>query len=144
MSDFKITMMVEVNYVRNIAMSLAKGMGFSQVDQTKIAIAVSELGTNIVKYAGSGDIQLLPDDNGIVIVAKDEGPGISNIDNAFQDHWSDSKCILDDDYTKHDGMGTGLPAVKRLMDECEVISTSPRGTVIRAVKYIDGLTRAVS
>ena len=135
----KISNFVDATSVRLNAMKLAKSSGFSKSQQAKIGISVSELATNIVKYAGSGEIkiEIISENNEIclVVCAEDNGPGINNIENAFKDNWSDSKYLLDDDYLNHEGMGVGLPAVKRLMDNVEVVSNN-RGTLIKAVKYL--------
>lgn len=134
----KVSNDTDVIYVRGEGRRLADTVGFSKADQTRIAIAVSELATNIVKYAGSGEISFDVEDDCLVVEARDEGPGIKSIENAFRDNWSDSKCLLDDDFIKHVGMGTGLPAVVRMMDDVQVVETSSEGTVIRAVKRVDG------
>ena len=118
-----------------VAKRLAQQVGFSREDQMRIAISVSELATNVVKYGGGGEIIFkMIDGNTIQVIAKDNGPGIMNTELAFQDHHSDSKCLLDDDFRNHKGRGTGLPAVKRLMDECTVETTSSEGTTIVATK----------
>ena len=124
-------------YLQIVAKRLAIQMGFSRKDQIRIAISVSELATNIVKYGGGGEIILTQvDGNTIQIMARDNGPGIADTEIAFLDHHSDSKSLLDDDFAEHDGLGTGLPAVRRLMDDCIVESTGPHGTTIVARKTI--------
>lgn len=135
----KVSNFVDATSARLSAMKLAKGSGFSKSQQTKIGISVSELATNIVKYAGSGEIkiEIISDNNEVclVVYAEDNGPGIHNIENAFKDNWSDSKYLLDDNYLNHDGRGAGLPAVKRLMDHIEIASNN-QGTLVKAVKYL--------
>ena len=135
----EVSNFVDATSARLNAMKLAKDSGFSRSQQTKIGISVSELATNIVKYASSGEIkiEIISDNNEIslIVYAEDRGPGIDNIENALKDNWSDSKNLLDDNYQNHDGMGVGLPAVKRLMDHIEVTSND-QGTLIKAVKYL--------
>jgi serine/threonine-protein kinase RsbT len=122
-------------YLQTVSKRLAAQMGFSRRDQVHIAISVSELATNIVKYGGGGEIIFtLLDSSTIQVIARDNGPGIMNTEMAFRDHYSDSKYLLDDDFREHEGRGTGLPAVKRLMDECRIESTGNDGTVIVATK----------
>src|SRR2546427_137071 len=59
---------------------LAADVGFSGSDLTIVATAISEIARNIVEYAGRGEIvfTLVGDarSRGIVVVARDEGPGI--------------------------------------------------------------------
>ncbi len=136
MTDFEITSFFDARYAGLKARDAAREMGFCESDQIKIAISVSELATNIVKYAGRGEVTLEGNSEGITIIAQDQGPGIKNIEMAFKDDCSDTKFLLDDDFRHHDGLGAGLPAVKRLMDEVRVLFTGDTGTVIKAEKYL--------
>lgn len=107
---------------------LALQLGFSQVDLTMIATAISELARNIVRYAGHGEIHLKIEQNhamaGIVVVATDTGPGILDVTKALQDGFSTSG-----------GLGLGLPGVKRLMDDFHIESSCDHGTVVTAKKW---------
>ena len=107
---------------------LALGIGFSPGDATLIATAISELARNIVTYARRGEIRLIPIElngkRGLTVVAKDEGAGISDIRQALQDGYSTAGRL-----------GLGLPGVKRLMDEMEVISEVGVGTTVTAKKW---------
>ena len=62
---------------------LAAALGFSGSDLTIIVTAISELAHNIIEYAVTGQILLDRTEKdarlGIVISARDEGPGISDI-----------------------------------------------------------------
>jgi serine/threonine-protein kinase RsbT len=107
---------------------LAAKMGFDEVQQYLIASAASELSTNIIRYAGKGKVTLKiirkEQRQGIEIVAQDEGPGIVNIDEAMQEHFSSKN-----------GLGLGLPSVQRIMDEFEIQSRPGQGTLIVARKW---------
>lgn len=113
---------------RQMGRDMAGGLGFSGTDLTMIATAVSELARNIVEYARSGDISFkLVSHNsrrGVAIVAHDEGPGISDIDQALRDGYSTGA-----------GLGLGLPGVRRLMDEFEIASEIGRGTTVTVTKW---------
>ena len=94
----------------------------------KIKTAVSELGYNIIKYAGKGIIRLTPlkdKRTGIEIVASDKGPGIEDLEAALSDQFSTGGTL-----------GLGLPGVKRLMDEFEVDTSPEKGTKITVRKWI--------
>jgi len=108
--------------------ALAEQIGFSGSELTIIATAISEMARNIVKYAGAGSIALSPiyhgNRRGIVITAHDDGPGIPDLDLALQDGYSTSG-----------GLGLGLPGVKRLMDELEVVSEMGQGTTVVMKKW---------
>ena len=108
--------------------ALALELGFSAVDATLIATAISELARNIVSYAGTGEITLKTIQNstrkGIRIVAADEGPGIDDLRQALRDGFSTSGSL-----------GLGLPGVKRLMDEFEIASQPGKGTRVEVKKW---------
>jgi serine/threonine-protein kinase RsbT len=108
--------------------TLAAVLGFSSGDATLIATAISELARNIITYAKSGEIQLKELNGtarqGIQVVARDEGPGIPDIPQALRDGFSTSGSL-----------GLGLPGVKRLMDEFEIVSAEALGTTVTAKKW---------
>ncbi len=107
---------------------IAGEAGFEATDLTLIATVISELARNIVRYARGGEIVLGLVRNsskaGIVVCARDEGPGISNIEQAMEVGFSTSG-----------GLGLGLPGVKRLMDEMSIVSKPGEGTVVKATKW---------
>jgi serine/threonine-protein kinase RsbT len=108
---------------------LAVQAGFSDTDLTVIATAISEVARNIIEYAGHGTITMRVTEEGnkqgIVVIARDEGPGIPDIDLALQDGYSTSK-----------GLGLGLPGARRLMDEFEIKSQVRKGTTVIMKKWI--------
>ena len=110
--------------------ALAEKVGFNGSDLTCIATAISELSRNILRYAGSGEVILRPaqvgSKQGIVVIARDEGPGIPDIDLALQDGFSTSSSL-----------GLGLPGTRRLMDELEIDSFIGRGTTVTAKKWLE-------
>lgn len=101
-------------------------LGFSHSNATLVATVISELVRNILNYAGRGEILLRPHYSngqcGLEITARDEGPGIADIDLAMKQG-----------YTTAGGLGLGLPGVRRVMDEFEIVS-SGKGTIITAIK----------
>jgi serine/threonine-protein kinase RsbT len=108
--------------------ALAARFGFDGSDLTVIATAISELARNILEYAKTGEIRLSlaqkAGRNGIMIVARDEGPGIPDVPRAMQDG-----------YTTGRGLGLGLPGVRRLMDDFEIVSQVGRGTTVSVRKW---------
>ena len=108
--------------------TLAAELGFSPADATLIATAISELARNIVSYARKGEIKLQKMENsahrGIVVIAADDGPGISDIRQALRDGFSTSGSL-----------GLGLPGVRRLMDEFEIASQPGRDTTVTVKKW---------
>lgn len=114
---------------RQLGRNIAKDMGFGTVDQARIATAISELARNIYLYTDKGKICLEVidslDKRGICLVSVDNGPGIDDLSQVMQDGYSTSN-----------GLGAGLPGVKRLMDEFDINSDLGKGTEIRAVKWL--------
>jgi serine/threonine-protein kinase RsbT len=107
---------------------LATQIGFDDAQQSLIAVAASELSTNIIRYAGKGKITLRivrnGESTGIEVEAQDKGPGISNIDEA-----------MEDSFTTGGGLGLGLPSVRRIMDEFEIETEPGHGTWVVARKW---------
>jgi serine/threonine-protein kinase RsbT len=113
------------------AKELAEQLGFSESDQSKIAIATSELAKNIVVHAqGNGRIVVRPIMEGgrvgIVVVAEDSGPGIPDVEKALENGYSTKK-----------GLGIGLSGAKRLMDEFNIETKVGEGTKVSVKKWRD-------
>jgi serine/threonine-protein kinase RsbT len=110
---------------------LSAGLGFSSTDLTLIATAISEVARNIRLFAGEGNVQIkrIRDGgrDGIVVVARDKGPGISNVELAMQDG-----------YSTRGSFGLGLPGARRLMDEFEIRSQPGRGVTVTMKKWTLG------
>lgn len=128
--DIHVSIQSDVDIVaaRQKGRALAARIGFSATDMTLIATAISELARNIVFYAKRGEIILRmldgPGAAGIMIISRDEGPGIRNVRDALRDGFSTSG-----------GLGLGLPGVKRLMDEFEINTEVGQGTTVSVKKW---------
>ena len=107
---------------------MAEKLGFSGSEATLVATAISELARNIVKYAKQGEIHISlvnhGDRRGISVVARDQGPGIVDI-----------KLAVQRGYSTSGGLGLGLPGVRRIMDEFDIVSEPGRGTTITVTKW---------
>jgi anti-sigma regulatory factor (Ser/Thr protein kinase) len=101
---------------------------FAPEERGIVGTVVSELATNIVKYASHGLIRLqLLERNGLPgvrIEAIDQGPSISDIGRAMQDGFSTGGTL-----------GLGLPAVRRLTDSMEISSPAGGGTRVNVVRW---------
>lgn len=130
MDKTRIVIRVDMDIVaaRQSGRSLASGLGFSDTDAILIATAISELARNIVHYAKEGEISLSTLNKsgacGIVVVARDKGPGISNLEQAMKMGFSTSGSL-----------GIGLPGVRRLMDEFKIDSRPGHGTTVTVKKW---------
>jgi serine/threonine-protein kinase RsbT len=65
-----------------------------------------------------------PDRRGIELEFIDEGPGIPDVHLAMQQGYSTGR-----------GLGLGLPAAKRLMDELEIRTAPGAGTTVTSRKW---------
>ncbi len=107
-------------------------MGFSKEQQANLAIAITEVGTNLIKHTqgrGGEIIVFARNDLGSVsleFIALDSGCGIANIDQALTDWYSTANTA-----------GTGLGAIKRLTDEFYIYSYPDKGTVVMARMWLD-------
>jgi serine/threonine-protein kinase RsbT len=133
MADERIAVVGEESIVaaRQRAREYVRELGFSMLDQSRIATAVSELTRNIVRYATDGTGEVVIRDLatgergvGVEIVVSDSGPGIEDLGLAMRDG-----------YTSGPGLGLGLPGTRRLVDEMEVDSVVGRGTIITIRKW---------
>jgi serine/threonine-protein kinase RsbT len=108
---------------------LAALSGLSPTEQTLIATAISEVARNIVVYAHHGEVILTAvvqkGRRGVMVVARDEGPGITDPELAMRDGYSTTRSL-----------GMGLPGAKRLMDEFELSSIVGKGTTIVMKKWV--------
>lgn len=125
-----LTRPVDNEVVIYIVRDILAEAGFKLVDEFAAATAASELATNILRYAGKGTLEVSVIRNaegvtGIELFAADSGPGISDLHAAMQDHLSTTKNSL----------GSGLPGVKRMMDDFAIESVPGRGTRVLARKW---------
>jgi len=122
-SDFDIVA------ARQQGRQLALKLGFQGGDVTLIAAAISEMARNIVDHAKKGEMTFERiqngTKNGIQIIARDDGPGIPDVNQAMQYGYSTRR-----------GLGVGLPGAKWLMDEFDIVSKVGKGTTVTMKKWL--------
>lgn len=105
----------DVEQARREVGALASALSFSRDIRHTLALVVSELGTNLVRYGEEGELAIspihAPRGRGVEIVSRDRGPGIADLALALQDSFSTGG-----------GLGCGLPAIRRLSDEFAIRS----------------------
>jgi serine/threonine-protein kinase RsbT len=126
----------DVVTARQRARQLAGELELTSTDQTLLATAISEVARNITTYAVRGEVVLsvVHDDNGrrgIQVIARDEGPGIENLELALQDG-----------YTSGGGLGLGLPGARRLVDDFHIETSPGQGTKVTLVMWARSNSRA--
>ncbi|HEY4335243.1 MAG TPA: serine/threonine protein kinase [Puia sp.] len=114
--------------------SLATSVAFDEQKVGKIDIVVSELTSNLSKYAKGGDILagVGEDHHGVYleIICTDSGPGIADLSR-----------MLSDGYSSTSTLGHGLGSVKRLSDTFDMFSLKDFGTIVLSRIYRDDLPR---
>ena len=105
-------------------------LGFSPEIIRKTAIAMYEGEINMVIHANGGviDVEIYPDK--IVVIMKDTGPGIPNINLAMEEGYSTA-----DNNVRELGFGAGmgLPNMKKYSDEMEIETVVGKGTTVKLV-----------
>ena len=118
----------DVVMARKSGREMASKLGFTSTDSTLIATAISELARNILLYAHQGEIGVTivegADRKGVRVVARDDGPGIPDVERALQEGFSTSRSL-----------GMGLSGVRRLVDDFQIESEPGRGTTVTVKKW---------
>jgi anti-sigma regulatory factor (Ser/Thr protein kinase)/serine/threonine protein phosphatase PrpC len=119
----------DVAVARRMATGMAQAIGFDDRVSQEIAIAVSELASNLVKHAQDGTLTLMliveGGRVGMSIEAQDRGPGIADVEQALTDGFSTTGSL-----------GYGLGAVNRLMDAFDITSQRGAGTRIVCQRWV--------
>lgn len=124
------------------ATEYAAAHGFDARETWEFSIAVSELATNVTRHGGGGQLTVeyvTSPEHGLVLTARDSGPGIADVAAAFDDDFSEGRVLSHHVSPAHrKGLGSGLGAVRRMTDEVQVESTPGAGTIVRAFKRSRG------
>lgn len=119
----------QIGQARRAAQKLAEKLGFAETDAGRVALIATELGSNLLKHAGRGELHLQalprPEGAGIELIAVDRGQGF------------DLHACLTDGYSTRGTQGIGLGAVERQSDVFDAYSDS-RGSVLLARLYPRG------
>ncbi|HSK80554.1 MAG TPA: ATP-binding protein [Thermoanaerobaculia bacterium] len=114
----------DVVVVGSQAQKLAREAGFGAKRAAELAIVVAELASNIVKHGVRGEVSLCldldsPPRGEIMVVARDIGPPIRDLELAMTDGYDDLGPIDPALMLRRGGLGTGLGAIARLADRVE-------------------------
>lgn len=119
----------DVAWTRHVVRDLGRQAGLSEVRIAALATAVTEIARNIVVHAGRGEVSFEPvidgRRRGVLVIARDEGPGIADLARAMEDGYS----------TKGGGLGAGLAGAKRLVDECAIESVAGSGVTVTLTQW---------
>jgi serine/threonine-protein kinase RsbT len=102
--------------------------GFTPISIEALVIAASEIARNALVHGREGELTIGTvhegERIGVVVTARDSGPGIASIETAMRDG-----------YSTGDGLGLGLPSARRLVHEFEIQSASGQGTEVKLVMW---------
>src|SRR5215472_9610624 len=120
---FPMTERSQVGEARRQVAKMVTTAGLGEVPRERVSLVVNELGSDLVKHGGGGELiaRVLGVAEGIEVLALDRGAGMANVDACF-----------DDGYSTAGSAGTGLGAVRRLASFVDVYSARPGGTAIVA------------
>jgi signal transduction histidine kinase/DNA-binding NarL/FixJ family response regulator len=114
---------------RQRSRDIAGHLGFSALDQTRIATAVSEIARNAFEYARNGRVDFEIEGNSrpqlLLVRISDKGDGIADL-----------QALLGGRYHSTTGMGIGIIGSQRLMDQCSIDSKPGEGTVVTLKKLL--------
>ena len=107
--------------------SILKQMAVSPEIIRKVAIAMYEGEINMVIHANGGSIEVTVSPEEILMILKDQGPGIEDIELAMQPGYSTAP---DNIRNLGFGAGMGLSNMKKYSDEMNIDSTVGVGTTV--------------
>lgn len=107
--------------------------GFDPETIRRASIAMYEGEINMVIHAGGGKAEVVIEEDRIVIILTDEGPGIADVEQAMQEGFSTAP---DNIRSLGFGAGMGLPNMKRYTDEMVIESKLGKGTKITMTVYV--------
>ena len=113
----------QIGEARRDAQRLAMAYGLGDTQTGRVAIAATELATNLYRHGSGGQLLLQPikagNQEAIELLAIDKGRGMSDI----------NRC-MGDGYSTTGTAGTGLGAVRRLSVEFDIHSVPGEGTIV--------------
>jgi anti-sigma regulatory factor (Ser/Thr protein kinase) len=126
-----VRIVVEENSItaeaRRTAREMALDLGMDEGGAEHVAIVATEACTNLLKHAGGGQVLLQTSTEGseavplLELLAVDQGPGMSNLDNCLRDGYSTASS-----------RGEGLGAIQRLAKQSDIYTLTGKGTAVLA------------
>ena len=115
----------QIAAARRAAEAQARRQGFGNVLVGRVGLVATEMATNMLKHAAHGYLIAAGfadgTGSGVEFLACDNGPGIANVQHAFEDGYSSVGTA-----------GTGLEAIRRQADLFDIFSRPGAGTVVMA------------
>ena len=124
---FDMNEVSQVGEARRASVLMAGRLDFDEEACGRLALVVTELGTNLVRHADNGRLLVAVRAGGdghrnrMEVLSLDGGPGMADLGHSLRDGVTTSTTP-----------GTGLGAVRRLSDDFAAFSSVPGGTVVLA------------
>jgi anti-sigma regulatory factor (Ser/Thr protein kinase) len=119
----RVTDPTHAGEARRHAAVCAEHENLGESETGSLAIAVTEMATNLVKHAGSGTMVVESitqnGSSGVRVLALDKGPGIRDLTTALRDGYSTAGTS-----------GSGLGAIKRLSHTFDIYTAPGLGTAV--------------
>ena len=122
---FDMNEVSQVGEARRASVLMAGRLDFGEEACGRLALVVTELGSNLVRHADNGRLLVAVRAGGggnrMEVLSLDGGPGMADLGHSLRDGVTTSTTP-----------GTGLGAVRRLSDDFAAFSSVPDGTVVLA------------
>jgi anti-sigma regulatory factor (Ser/Thr protein kinase) len=140
LGQYSVRAAVDAFTARRAVRSHACAVGFKRIEAEELALASSELCSNIVKYGVRGVLVVERLEHathgvGLVLDAQDAGPPFRNFETAIRDGSDDRGTIPPEALYARRGIGAGLGSVRRFT---HVLLVEPldKGKRVLAVRYL--------
>ncbi|KAA9149835.1 SpoIIE family protein phosphatase [Amycolatopsis acidicola] len=120
-TDLVVSEDSHVSRARRLAAAAAQQAGLPSAQVHRVALAATELATNLTKHAGRGVISVMRVPGALDVLATDRGPGIARLEESLRDGFSTTGT-----------MGGGLGSARRAADFFDVYTLVGRGTAVLA------------
>jgi anti-sigma regulatory factor (Ser/Thr protein kinase) len=108
-----------VGEARRLAQELARALQMDEVQVGRVAIIATELGNNLWRHGGGGELLMQALGTQVELLAIDRGVGITDIGRSVVDGYSTAGTA-----------GQGLGAIRRLSAEFDLYSLPGKGTIV--------------
>lgn len=109
--------------------TILRDLGIEASCLRRAVVVAFEAEMNVVMYADHGTLTFILTDEEVILEVKDEGPGIPDLELAFQEGYTTAS---DEMRELGFGFGMGLPNMKKNSDKLHVESEVGKGTVVFA------------
>ncbi len=111
-----------------------KRLGMPAAIVKRMVVSIYEAEVNMIAHANGGEIEVIIDEEKILAVVKDKGPGISDVNQAMKKGYSTAS---EEVRQMGFGAGMGLPNIDKNADELLINSIVGQGTTLSiTIKYI--------